>query len=709
MDFAVVTSILGIVDQHLLQQPHPSLILPADTQIIPSLRKKLCFLQSYLQESEPKTEPEAQKLLHEGIRDVAAEAEEKIESKLSDVYLAADKGDRTAVEAACEDLHHTLQQVGEDIESVEVRIRDYLQVRPTASIDDAALSTPSLQLADIHSRDGYGLSKSYLGHEGCIVSLTSEISEADTQCLADRLGNILKGQRYFIVINDIRTTEVWDCLQKYLPDDSKGNRILITTRILDVALHSSRLLRVLDLSLIKCWNGVPNEVVNLIHLRYLALTTSGSLYNFQLFKLQNLQTLILFSWMEECRLQLPCDILDLPWLRHVHLDKGSSLYLPKSIQGNLQTLFWLKVACWDAKTAPDFTRVPNLKELGIYVEGEMPDALDSLTQLYQLESLKFELGRVERFCLPISFPPNIKKLTLRNTYLPWEEMDIIAKLRNLEVLKLKDFAFCGPEWEPRNVFCRLKFLLIEHLDLKLWNASANCFPVLECLVLRYCWYLKKLPSDISDIHTLQLIQLINCYPPLVESAQRIKRKQMVNGILDGVVVEYFSSEFSYDKLAKDVNFEEDIDEIFPIEIPKETDGENSEKSKEKINKNFKLEIPKLFGIEIGGNSQENFGFKGEKSKEICKETDGEKGEKSKEKTNKTSKAESPKGIGKEMGENYEEIFPFKIPRGKDNNCLSLLVAVYLQNHQLEVLSSPSKILGLGTPAWGNSQHLHSSI
>nr|GME11515.1 putative late blight resistance protein homolog R1A-3 [Ipomoea batatas] len=526
MDFAVVTSILGIVDQHLLQQPHPSLILPADTQIIPSLRKKLCFLQSYLQESEPKTEPEAQKLLHEGIRDVAAEAEEKIESKLSDVYLAADKGDRTAVEAACEDLHHTLQQVGEDIESVEVRIRDYLQVRPTASIDDAALSTPSLQLADIHSRDGYGLSKSYLGHEGCIVSLTSEISEADTQCLADRLGNILKGQRYFIVINDIRTTEVWDCLQKYLPDDSKGNRILITTRILDVALHSSR---------------------------------------------------------------------------HVHLDKGSSLYLPKSIQGNLQTLFWLKVACWDAKTAPDFTRVPNLKELGIYVEGEMPDALDSLTQLYQLESLKFELGRVERFCLPISFPPNIKKLTLRNTYLPWEEMDIIAKLRNLEVLKLKDFAFCGPEWEPRNVFCRLKFLLIEHLDLKLWNASANCFPVLECLVLRYCWYLKKLPSDISDIHTLQLIQLINCYPPLVESAQRIKRKQMVNGILDGVVVEYFSSE--------DVNFEEDIDEIFPIEIPKETDGENSEKSKEKINKNFKLEIPKLFGIEIGGNSQENFGFK----------------------------------------------------------------------------------------------------
>nr|GMD48959.1 putative late blight resistance protein homolog R1B-14 [Ipomoea batatas] len=426
MEFGVVTSLLGIVEQQLIRHPHRCLItLPADTQIIiESLSHKLRFLLAYLQESDP----EAQKVFHEGIRDAAAEAEDKIESKLSDVYLAAAKGEHAAssVEAACEDLHHTLQQVVRDIESVEVGVRDHLQqqkqTKPHTSSsldsdDDASSSeTPSSSSLQ-HIRDG-GFSTNYL--------------EPDE--------NVMIGLE--------------DGFEKIY------------------------------------WNGMPSEIVNLIHLRYLALNTTGSLSNFQLLKLQSLQTLILFSWMEECHLQLPNDILDLPWLRHVHLDKGSSLDLPSSIQENLQTLFWLKVASWDSKPL-DFTRVPNLKELGIYIEGEVSsDALDGVAQLYCLEELKFELGRVEHFCLPISFPPNLKKLTLCKTYLPWEEMDIIGKLPNLEVLKLKDFAFCGPVWKPSaETFHRLKFLLVAHSDLEHWDVDedAYVFPVLKCLSIRCCW------------------------------------------------------------------------------------------------------------------------------------------------------------------------------------------------------------------------------
>ncbi|XP_019157667.1 PREDICTED: putative late blight resistance protein homolog R1B-14 [Ipomoea nil] len=317
-----------------------------------------------------------------------------------------------------------------------------------------------------------------------------------------------------------------------------------------------KLLRVLDLSLVKCSNGMPSEIVNLIHLRYLALTTTGSLYNFQLFKLQNLQTLILSSWMEECPLQLPCDILNLPWLRHVHLDKGSSLYLPNSIKGNLQTLFWLKVACWGTTTTLDFTMVPNLKELGIYMEGEMSaSTLHNLTQLYQLQILKFEMGRVKHFYIPPFFPPNIKKLSLRNTNLSWEEMDIIGKLSNLEVLKLKEFAFCGPKWEPGVVcFSRLKFLHIVDLDLKHWNASADNFPVLECLVVRCCCHLKDLPIDMAWISSLKLIELIDCCPSLVKSAMRINQKQIFSCGTDGLVVRH---SLTKDELAmEDENYEE---------------------------------------------------------------------------------------------------------------------------------------------------------
>ncbi|XP_019157639.1 PREDICTED: putative late blight resistance protein homolog R1A-10 [Ipomoea nil] len=282
-----------------------------------------------------------------------------------------------------------------------------------------------------------------------------------------------------------------------------------------------KLLRVLDLSLVKCSQGMPREITDLVHLRYLALSTIGSLYEFRFFKLKNLITLIVTSWIEKCPLQLPCDILDLPQLRHLHVDKRCSQYLPCLVKKDLQTLYWLKVASSDDK--PNFGMVPNLRELGIFIEGQLaPSYLGSLVYLHLLEKLKFEVGRVERFNLPTGFPPNLKKLTLRYTYLPWKEMDTIGKLPRLEVLKLKDFAFCGPTWEPsKQGFRKLKALLISHSNLEHWNASSNHFPVLERLVLRYCWELKQVPTKFAKIGTLNLIVLECCYSSLVTSAVQI--------------------------------------------------------------------------------------------------------------------------------------------------------------------------------------------
>nr|GMD41399.1 putative late blight resistance protein homolog R1B-17 [Ipomoea batatas]GMD46045.1 putative late blight resistance protein homolog R1B-17 [Ipomoea batatas] len=228
---------------------------------------------------------------------------------------------------------------------------------------------------------------------------------------------------------------------------------------------------------------MPSGIVDLIHLRYLALSTIGSLYKFQLLKLKNLQTLIVCSWIEDYPLQLQSDILDLPQLRHLHLQKRCSQYLPSMVQENLQTLYWLKVTSSDR--SPNFTMVPNLKELGIYVEGELlSSCLESLVHLHLLEKLKFRIGRVDRFCLPTGFPSKLKKLTLCSTYLPWEEMGVIGNLSNLEVLKLKDFAFCGPKWEPiEGEFQRLKVLLIARSDLKRWEPNVYHFPILERLIL----------------------------------------------------------------------------------------------------------------------------------------------------------------------------------------------------------------------------------
>nr|GLL38137.1 putative late blight resistance protein homolog R1B-12 [Ipomoea trifida] len=264
---------------------------------------------------------------------------------------------------------------------------------------------------------------------------------------------------------------------------------------------------------------IPNA--DLVHLRYLALSTIGSLYEFRFFELKNLVTLIVTSWMEKCPLQLPCDILDLPQLRYLQVDKRCSQYLPDLVKRDLQSLYWLKVASSDEK--PNFKMVPNLMELGIYIEGQLaPSHLGSLVHLHLLEKLKFEVGRVEGFSLPSGFPPNLKKLTLRYTYLPWKEMDTIGELPHLEVLKLIDFAFCGPTWKPlKQGFRELKALLISRSDLEHWNASSSHFPVLERLVLRYCWELKQLPINFAKITTLNLVVLECCYSSLVTSAMHI--------------------------------------------------------------------------------------------------------------------------------------------------------------------------------------------
>nr|GMD47726.1 putative late blight resistance protein homolog R1B-17 [Ipomoea batatas] len=284
-----------------------------------------------------------------------------------------------------------------------------------------------------------------------------------------------------------------------------------------------KLLRVLDLSLLKYSHGMPSGIADLIHLRYLALSTIGSLYKFRFSKLQNLQTLVVSSWMGGCYLQLPSNILDLLQLRHLHLEKRYSQCFPSLIQENLQTLYWLKVASSDQNN--NFKMFPQLKELGICIEGELVHGcLESLVHLHLLEKLKVEIGRVERFYLPTSFPPNLKQLTLRYTYVPWKEIHIVGKLPNLETLKLKDFAFCGSKWEQTEMgFKKLKVLLISRLDFTSWNASANHFPILEKLVLKYCWELKRVPIDFANIRTLRSIVLESCYSSLVNSAHEIKK------------------------------------------------------------------------------------------------------------------------------------------------------------------------------------------
>nr|GMC65209.1 putative late blight resistance protein homolog R1B-14 isoform X1 [Ipomoea batatas] len=244
----------------------------------------------------------------------------------------------------------------------------------------------------------------------------------------------------------------------------------------------------------------------------------------------------------------PNNILGMPQIRHVHFSRRTLhyLHLPKLIQGNLQTLSWLSLP-HRLQTEPDFKGISNVKELGIHLMGYdayykmhslseetwdllPPISMEGLLNLHQLEKLKLETHvgtpKYDRKLLK-SFPPNLKKLTLTRTKFSWEDMTIINILPNLEVLKLRDDAFCGPEWKATgNGFCKLKYLEVNRLSsLKHWSVDADHFPILECVFLNQCDLLVEFPTGFGEINTLQLIELKLCHFCLVTAAKNFQEER----------------------------------------------------------------------------------------------------------------------------------------------------------------------------------------
>ncbi|XP_057800188.1 putative late blight resistance protein homolog R1A-10 [Salvia miltiorrhiza] len=66
-------------------------------------------------------------------------------------------------------------------------------------------------------------------------------AESDLQCeeKESEIYKYLKGRRYLIVMDDMWSTVAWDQVRRLLPDDNNGSRILLTTRLKNVATYTS--------------------------------------------------------------------------------------------------------------------------------------------------------------------------------------------------------------------------------------------------------------------------------------------------------------------------------------------------------------------------------------------------------------------------------------------------------------------------------------
>ncbi|XP_042038712.1 putative late blight resistance protein homolog R1A-10 [Salvia splendens] len=302
-----------------------------------------------------------------------------------------------------------------------------------------------------------------------------------------------------------------------------------------------KLLRVLDALKIRFY-GFPDEILKLIHLRYLALTYPGEIPE-EICGLWNLQFLIILrqlsSKTSEVVSRLPLEIWNMSELRHLQLI-GRDLPAPSTSSPKLENLITLLDVSSHSCTPEILKRIPNLKKFGVRIESPALDAaedmsfLSHLTLLGNLESFKcvvmhpdFE-SQVASPNPNVSFPATVTKISLSGCGLSWENMKTIAKLPKLKSLKLRWYAFRGSEWKQEGDgkehkgFPKLTFLLLEDLDIQSWKTSSGHFPWLQNLVIRHCYKLKEIPAAIGNIPSLKKIELVDCNSSALKSAEKIK-------------------------------------------------------------------------------------------------------------------------------------------------------------------------------------------
>ncbi|KAL3507362.1 hypothetical protein ACH5RR_032744 [Cinchona calisaya] len=306
-----------------------------------------------------------------------------------------------------------------------------------------------------------------------------------------------------------------------------------------------KLLRVLDMLSVKLMTGgrFPTKLLDLVLLKYIAISCDFKILPDKMSELLNLQTIIIHT--ASLILDIKADIWRMPQLRHLHTNTSTLLPncppqeqpSPVAIGENLQTLTTISP---ESLRSEVFERTKNLKKLGIrgnlgtnLVKANGESSLfDSIAQLLFLENLKLcsDDASSKLLALPPAhkFPTRLTRLSLQNTNLDWSHMSTLGKLKYLEVLKLKDNAFKGIHWQTEDGgFPSLKVLYIGATDLKVWKAEgASCFPKLRCLILKHCNKLEAIPAVFQEINSLEMINLECTNDSVVSSARRIVLLQL---------------------------------------------------------------------------------------------------------------------------------------------------------------------------------------
>ncbi|XP_022860102.1 putative late blight resistance protein homolog R1A-10 [Olea europaea var. sylvestris] len=293
MAYAALLSLTHILQRTLKYDC--SYLLPGEKQQIDSVLKKVVFLQDFLDKF-PQENIDLIEGLERKISDAACQTEDIIESCIADRVLEKSAGHSGDIFTTS---FHEIAKLIEEVDSIKIRagkiedksgIQEDLEcntsslvgsLRPVSSgqstmvgLDDAMveikdhLVSNSSQLEVVSIVGMGGIGKTTLAHNvyidkyieyhfhicawftvsqkynvreillGLLDSMKIQIdgrSEKDVDQLGELLYKKLKGRRYLFVMDDMWDIEAWDSVKRYFPEDKTGSRILLTTRLENVA------------------------------------------------------------------------------------------------------------------------------------------------------------------------------------------------------------------------------------------------------------------------------------------------------------------------------------------------------------------------------------------------------------------------------------------------------------------------------------------
>nr|GLL47126.1 disease resistance protein RPM1-like isoform X1 [Ipomoea trifida] len=318
-----------------------------------------------------------------------------------------------------------------------------------------------------------------------------------------------------------------------------GGGIIVNS--LPQMLQNMKLLRVLALGRLP--NGVeelPNEVGDLIHLRYLSLYSNYKMTVHlpdSLGRLHNLQTLDLRrTWVKS----LPKCVSQLMQLRHLFGSYDLQVADIVFTSSQLQTLSGVVI---NTIQATELVNLTQLTELDIiFTEGEecWRAICDSVNKMTNLRSLLIQ-SRHNRFNMAWEFgnfspPLYLEKLQLENfqksinftctlnylrsIYIRWCYVDgdffnSLEKLPSLVCLYIGSYSgkqlLCSD-----GSFPKLKKLEIVCEKLTKWEIGKGAMKCLESLCIRNCYCLEMVPEGLRELEYLKELHLFEPSQQLVQ-------------------------------------------------------------------------------------------------------------------------------------------------------------------------------------------------